>query len=259
VKLKIAQIKTFPVKGDIPANAQRLMQLLDELAPAQPDVVITPECFLDGYVTTEDYVTRENMRDYSVDPATSPHTQAVGAWARDHQAWVVLGAARAAPEGVYNSATLYNRAGEIAGFYNKVHCRGHDQKYVAGSALPVFDSDFGKFGVMICADRRWPETVRALALQGARVIFNPTYGNYGEMNNCLMRTRSFENEVFIAFTHPAQALITGPRGRIVEDHMSPNRTWAVTEIDLAEIDEKRASEKSFLATRRPDVYGNPLV
>jgi N-carbamoylputrescine amidase len=112
---------------------------------------------------------------------------------------------------------------------------------------------------MICADRRWPETVRALALKGARVIFNPTYGNYGEMNNCMMRTRSFENEIIIAFTHPAQALITAPRGRVVEDHMSPHRTWAVTEIDLAEVDEKRASEKSFLATRRPDVYGDPFV
>ena len=77
---------------------------------------------------------------------------------------------------------------------------------------------------MICADRRWPETVRALALQGARMIFNPTYGNYGEMNNCLMRTRSFENSVLIAFTHPSQSLITAPRGRIVEDHMSPTAT-----------------------------------
>jgi predicted amidohydrolase len=235
------------------------MHLLDEIAPAQPDVVVTPECFLDGYATTEAYVTPENMRDYSVDPATSRFTQHVSTWAKDHNAWVILGAARAAPEGVYNSALIYNRAGDLAGIYNKVHCRGHDQKYVAGRALPVFDSDFGTFGVMICADRRWPETVRAMALQGARVIFNPTYGNYGELNNCVMRTRSFENEIFIAFTHPAQALITAPRGIIVEDHMSPNRAWAVTEIDLATVDEKRASEKSFLATRRPDVYGNPFV
>ena len=88
---------------------------------------------------------------------------------------------RAAPEGVYNSALLYNRAGEPAGIYNKVHCRGHDRKFVAGGDLPVFGSDFGLFGVVICADRRWPETVRALALRGARIIFNPTYGNYGEM------------------------------------------------------------------------------
>ncbi len=251
----MAQVKTYPAKGDLPANFQRLMHLLDEMAPERPDVVVTPECFLDGYVTTEDHVTSENLRGYAVDPATSRSTQHVGTWAAQHNAWVVLGCARAAPEGVFNSALIYNRAGELAGIYNKVHCRGHDRKYVAGSSLPVFESDFGPFGVMICADRRWPETVRAMALKGARVIFNPTYGNYGEMNNCLMRTRSFENEIFIAFTHPAQALITDPRGRIVEDHMSPNSAWAITEIDLAEVDAKRASEKSFLATRRLDVYG----
>lgn len=257
--LRLAQIMTIPVKGDLAANAARLMELLDQLAPQQPDVVITPECFLDGYAVTEAHVTAENLRGYAVEPAASPYTQAVAGWARAHNAWVVLGAARVAPEGVYNSALLFNRAGELAGVYDKLHCRGNDRKFVAGRRLPVFEADFGKFGVMICADRRWPETVRALALQGARIIFNPTYGNYGEMNNCLMRTRSFENEIFIAFTHPAQALITGPRGRVVEDQMSPNRAWAVTEVDLAEVDEKRASEKSFLATRRPDVYGDPFV
>jgi beta-ureidopropionase len=230
------------------------MDILAELAPERPDVVITPECFVDGYVVTDERVTAGDLRQFALDPATAPEVQAVEAWAAAHRAWVVLGCARAAPEGVYNSALLFNRAGQLAGIYDKVHCRGHDRKFVAGSRLPVFDSDFGRFGVMICADRRWPETVRALALQGARIIFNPTYGNYGEMNNCLMRTRSFENEVIIAFTHPSQALITAPRGRIVEDHMSPNRRWAVTEVDLAEVDEKRASEKSFLATRRPEVY-----
>ena len=254
MKLRLGQIKTVPVQGDVAANCRRLMGLLDELAPERPDVVITPECFLDGYVVLDPNITADGLRRYAVDPAASPEVLGVAAWAAAHQAWVVLGCSRAAPEGVYNSALLFNRAGQLAGVYDKVHCRGHDRKFVAGSRLPVFDSDFGLFGVMICADRRWPETVRALALQGARIIFNPTYGNYGEMNNCLMRTRSFENEVLIAFTHPLQSLITAPRGRIVEDHMSPNRNWAMTEVDLAEVDDKRASEKSFLATRRPNVY-----
>jgi predicted amidohydrolase len=147
----------------------------------------------------------------------------------------------------------------LAGIYDKVHCRGHDQKYVAGNRLPVFESDFGCFGVMICADRRWPETTRTLALQGARVVFNPTYGNHSELNVQVMRTRAFENEMFIAFTHPGQALITGPDGRIVADKTSPSREFAVTEIDLGEVDMRRDNEKSFLRTRRPDAYGAPLL
>ena len=64
----------------------------------------------------------------------------------------------------------------MVGSYDKTHCQNTDAKYLEGRSLPVFQSDFGTFGVMICADRRWPETVRTLAAKGARVIFNPTYG-----------------------------------------------------------------------------------
>jgi predicted amidohydrolase len=254
--LRIAQIKLYPVKCDLAGNHARLMAVLAALAPQRPDVVVTPEGFLDGYIATADSVTPDNIRDYAVDPAESPYVRTVAEWAASHRAWVVLGAARLLPAGVANSALLLDRSGQLAGTYDKVHCRGHDLKYVAGNRLPVFDSDFGRFGVMICADRRWPETVRALALQGARVVFNPTYGNHSELNVQLMRTRAFENELFIAFTHPGQALITGPDGRIVADKTSPSREFAVTEIDLAEVDARRENEKSFLRTRRPDVYGN---
>jgi predicted amidohydrolase len=252
--LRLAQVKVYPVRCDLAANHARLMAILAAIAPQRPDVVVTPEGFLDGYVATADSVTPENIRDYAVDPAGSPYVRAVAEWAAAQRAWVVLGAARLVPGGVANSAILLDRSGQLAGTYDKVHCRGHDQKYIAGNCLPVFDSDFGRFGVMICADRRWPETARTLALKGARVVFNPTYGNHSELNVQLMRTRSFENELFIAFTHPGQALVTGPDGHIVADKTSPSREFAVTEIDLAEVDARRAHEKSFLCTRRPEAY-----
>ena len=66
-----------------------------------------------------------------------------GGVGKGHKAWVVLGAARSAPEGVCNSALLYNRAGQLAGVYDKVHCRGHDRKSSRAASLPVFDCDFG--------------------------------------------------------------------------------------------------------------------
>lgn len=254
MKLRIAQVKVYPVKCDLAANHARLMAILAALAPHRPDVVVTPEGFLDGYVAMVEDVTAENIRDYAVDPANSPYVRGAAEWAAANGAWVVLGAARAVPEGAANSALILDRGGQLAGIYDKVHCRGHDRKYVAGSRLPVFDSDFGPFGVMICADRRWPETARTLALRGARAVFNPTYGDHSELNVQLMRTRSYENEMFIAFTHPGQALVTGPDGRVVADRTSPAREFAVTEIDLAEVDARRAREKSFLRTRRPEVY-----
>jgi N-carbamoylputrescine amidase len=142
----------------------------------------------------------------------------------------------------------------LAGLYDKVHCQTHDQKYLPGQSLPVFQSDFGPFGVMICADRRWPETVRTLALKGARVIFNPTYGMHDERNLHMMQTRSYESEVFIAFTHPGQALVTGPKGQIVCNEVSPAKPFVLSQIDLSEVDQIRSAEHSHLQDRRPDVY-----
>ena len=104
---------------------------------------------------------------------------------------------------------------------------------------------------MICADRRWPETVRSLTLQGARIIMNPTYGMHGELNLCMMRTRAYENGIYIAFTHPGQSLITGPGGNIVCNNENANQAFTVTEIDLSDA---LIDKSGHLRDRRPDVY-----
>ena len=109
---------------------------------------------------------------------------------------------------------------------------------------------------MICADRRWPETVRTLALRGARIIFNPTYGMHDAKNLRMMQTRSYESEVYIAFTHPGQALITDPKGGIVVNEEGEEARLVVTEVDLALVDEVRAGRSAHLRDRRPDLYEN---
>lgn len=107
---------------------------------------------------------------------------------------------------------------------------------------------------LICADRRWPETVRTLALKGARVLFNPTYGMMGDFNTAMMRTRSFESEVFIAFTHVRQSLVTGAGGRVHCDDCGDDDDVSVTRIDLAHVDRVRQSPTSHLKDRRPELY-----
>ncbi len=254
MRIRIAQVKVYPLKGDLDGNHTRLLRVLEMIASHSPDVVITPEGFLDGYVATASYVTKETIAQYAIDPVRSPYVSDIATWAAHYNAWVVFGCARRESEDVYNTALIFDRAGEWVGTYDKVHCQTHDKKYRPGQSLPVFQADFGPFGVMICADRRWPETVRTLVLQGARVIFNPTYGMHDERNLHMMQTRSYESEVFIAFTHPAQALVTGPKGEIVLNEVSENVSFAITEIDLAEVDVARAGPSAHLRDRRPDVY-----
>ncbi len=257
MKLRIAQIRIVPEKGNLKGNFKNLLRSMKALEKHRPDVVITPECFLDGYVTTEKSVTRKTILKYAIDPQTSPYTEVISEWAARSKAWVVFGCTRKGPLGAYNSALIFDRGGKIVGIYDKVHCQLHDRKYVQGDSLPVFDSDFGPFGVMICADRRWPETVRTLALKGARVIFNPTYGMFCDLNLAMMRTRSFENEVLIAFTHVRQSLITGPEGEVLCNDRRKKPRFSVNTLDLKTVDRCRRKRQAHLRDRQVHVYEEP--
>jgi predicted amidohydrolase len=250
--IRVAQVKVYPLKGKMDANHKMLMDTLKDIeAGEKVDVVVTPEGFLDGYVSTEKSVTKEDMIQYAIDPLESHYCLAISQWARRNKTWVIFGCTRKAADGIFNTALIYNRAGALVGMYDKLHLQEHDHKYTPGKHLDVYESDFGPFGVMICADRRWPETARTLALKGARVIFNPTYGMHGELNLCMMRTRSYENGIYIVFTHPGQSLITDPKGAVTCNDEDKDKTCTLTEIDLAKAP---ANKGGHIADRRPDVY-----
>jgi len=252
--IRVAQVKVRPARGDPAANHALLMDVLREIEAEPVDVVVTPECCLDGYVAANDAVSAPDLRGYAIDPETSPYAREVADWARRRGAWFVHGVSRLVGDGVRNSALIYNRSGAPAGVYDKVHLQMHDLKFRPGDRLPVFESDFGPFGVMICADRRWPETVRTLALRGARVIFNPSCGMAGEFNTMIMRTRSYESETCIAFTHPAMALVTGPEGEVLREEADDSVRWTVTEIGLSRVDRARAGPSAHLRDRMPELY-----
>lgn len=252
--IRIAQIKIVPEKGNLKANHEKLMAILQEVATGGVDVVVTPECFLDGYVAPEDWVNADNIVDYAINPSDNPYVSSVSRWASENSTWVVFGCLRLSAEGVYNSALILDRRGHLKGVYDKTHCQSHDKKYLPGQNLTVFDSDFGPFGVMICADRRWPETVRSLALQGARIIFNPSYGMHDEQNTYMMQTRSYESEIFIVFTHPLQSLLTGPRGEIRLNETNEDAHFGVSQINLAHVDTVRAEPSSHFKGRRQELY-----
>lgn len=252
--IQVAQLRIVPEKGNLQQNHDKLMAVLSDPAVRLADVVVTSECFLDGYVASEDRVNSRNIADFAIDPSNSPFVTGISAWARDNSAWVFLGCSRLCPEGVFNTVLIFNRTGELAGWYDKTHCQTTDKKYLPGQAISVFPSDFGPFGVLICADRRWPEAVRTLALQGARIIFNPTYGMHDDKNRHMMQTRSFESELFIAFTHPLQSLLTGPAGQVICDDTNQDAAFIVTEIDLSEADTARADDSAHLRDRRPELY-----
>jgi len=104
--------------------------------------------------------------------------------------------------------------------------------------------------MVICADRRWPETIRTLRVKGAEIILMPTYGMWHLENEWWMRTRSYENEMFICFTHPNVALITNPKGEVAAKLQSNLPGVLIHDIDLDEV-----TTTNMLKDRRPELYG----
>lgn len=252
--IRIALVRAVPVKGDIAANQAILMRILGRIGRHRPDVVVTPECFLDGYVSTERGITRETIRDYAIDPDDSDAVEEVRSWAKRRHCWVILGCTRRVRGGAANSALVIDRRGRVVGAYDKIAIKGASAVNVPGKGQPVFDADFGRFGVMICADRHWPESVRNPALEGALIIFNPAYGGHGEMNNWLIRIRARESEIAVVFAHPLKSLVAAVDGRLLLDEASAEPPYSIAEVDLRPIARLRRDPRSRLNRARARFY-----
>ena len=124
-----------------------------------PDVACLPEAFAGR-----------------VEPVPGPLSGRLGAWAREKSCYLV------APYHVqdagrrYNSAVVFNRSGALMGRYDKIHPteRELDEGVCPGrTKAPLFEADFGSFGIQICFDVNWIDTWRDLRRRGADLIFFP--------------------------------------------------------------------------------------
>ena len=100
----------------------------------------------------------------------------IAAKAREHGVYIAAGLALDAAGGGYaNGAALFGRDGELAARYDKSFLWHFDRRWFApGDAYPVFETDFGRVGMLVCADGRLPEIARSLALNGAQIILDLT-------------------------------------------------------------------------------------
>lgn len=248
--VRIGMMSGVPEKWNVEKNFETFLALVAEADAQKADVFITPECWLDGYAAPDPESSTERLKTVAQDLDSSPYLQRVAQEARDRGMYICFGFTSIEAGEIFNSAGLWNDKGERVGVYHKTHLQTHDLQYAQGQEIPVWPSPWGPLGIMICADRRWPETVRTLRLQGARLILNPTYGFFGDLNEAIMRTRAFENQCFIAFTHPEESLITGPKGGVEAKREASEPGVLVQEVDLG-----RARTDNHLQDRRPDLYG----
>jgi beta-ureidopropionase len=247
--VSIAQMRGVPVKWDIDANLATFVEQANAAGKKHPDIFITPECWLDGYAAPDKVSTPEKLRQIAQPLKGSPYLDKVAELAKKYNMWICFGFSSLEDGKLFNASGLWNRDGKLLGVYHKTHIQTHDRQYDLGMGLPVWDSEWGKLGMMICADRRWPETVRSLRVQGARLILNPTYGMHGDWNLKIMQVRAWENQCFIAFTHPKQSLLLDPGGDVLLKVDEETPGYSITTIDLRE-----AKDDNHIQDRRPELY-----
>lgn len=150
------------------------------------------------------------------EPVPGPTTRRLGALARKLGAYVVAGLYERSGPRVFNTAVLIDRKGELAGSYRKTHLPREEWErgITPGDRYRVFDTDFGRLGILICWDLQFPEAARALALQGAEVICLPIWGG----SEVLARARAIENCLFlVSATYDMRSFIVDPTGRVLAE------------------------------------------
>ena len=159
-----------------------------------------------------------------------PTTEFLGQLAKKHHMYIVAGIYEREESVVYNTAILLGRNGELQGKYRKVALPREeiDGGITPGDAFPVFDTDFGKIGMMICWDVYFPEPARMLALNGAEVIFMPIWGG----NVTLARARAIENQVYlVSSTYNMKTGVFDKAGELITEGTTENPV-VVVDVDL---------------------------
>ena len=170
-KVKVGTVYLRPRNSTPEGNLKLFCEQIDEAGQLGLDIVCLPEALM--LVGTSATISD------CAEPLLGRATEQLGAAAKRNHIWVVAGLTEQDGKNVYNTAVLLNREGQVAGKYRKVHLPREEWKQgiTPGDDYPVFQTDFGKIAIQICYDWFFPEPEFIFALQGAEIIFAPTWGN----------------------------------------------------------------------------------
>ena len=251
-------------------NIEKAVDMIREAAENLSNIIVLPEMFNCPY-------DNQKFVEYAERQSSSKTLKSISKTAKDCGVYIVAGSI---PEShkmkIYNSSFTFNNRGRIVAVHRKLHLFDIDipgsiifkesDTIRAGDSLTVFDSDYGKIGVAICYDMRFPEIFRLMALDGADLIVVPGAFNMktGPAHwEVLIRSRAVDNQVFLVAASPARnekssyvaygnSMIVNPWGDVLA-RAGVQEEIIYADLKLSDV-EKIRSELPLLKNRRNDLY-----
>ncbi|EDO15976.1 hypothetical protein Kpol_499p4 [Vanderwaltozyma polyspora DSM 70294] len=274
-KLKVALIQLAGSKPDKSANLQRAAKFIEKALIDQPDtkIVVLPECFNSPYAV-------DKFREYSeIITPDSMSIKFLSNLASKFNIYLIGGSIPEldpSTDKIYNTSIVFDNRGKLIGTHRKAHLFDVDipngitfkesETLSSGDNATTLDTKFGKIGLGICYDMRFPELAMLSARKGAFAMIYPSAFNTvtGPMHwHLLARSRAVDNQIYTMLCSPARdnnssykayghSLVVNPRGDIIAE-AGEGEEIIYAELDPNEIDTFRQGVP-VTKQRRFDIY-----
>lgn len=271
MKATVAAIQMSAGINSRQENVARAKELITQAAGQGANICLLPELALDEF-----FPPHKDTRYFSyAEPVDGPTVRQFQELASSLGIYLSLPLFEKSLIGTYyNSLVMIGPEGDILTVYRKVHVpctRSYERYYFTpGDRFAVVDTRYGKVGLAICYDRRYPETCRELMKLGARLILisissSIMPGGFSELPvyETELKTRAFENQLFIAACNRSgregeyeffgHSMILGPDGTVLARAGKEENVIVQAQLELEDADQARINGP-LLRDRRPELY-----
>ena len=253
--------------GKPAANLEKSIRAIKEAAENGADLILFPEVQLTEFFPQ---YPGQDVTQYRI-PLDSEVVAAFCRVARENGILVVPNILLYENGKTYDASLLIEKDGTIAGVQKMVHIAQAEQFYEQDYYTPsddgfhVFDTEYGKIGIVVCFDRHYPESIRTESLMGAELILIPTVNTKtepSEMFEWELRVQAFHNSTAVAMCDrvgkegemdfSGESIVVDANGDVIAK-ADDTEGILYAEVDLAKSSEIR-SRRTYTGLRRTELY-----